>query len=232
MTTLAIAHPKLTTDEARALTEEIRSDFIRLPQKIILAYRGEIWTALGYGSFREWGTKEYGIAQTQVYQLLNYARVEETLSANAEKPAGLNEAQARELVPLLDQPKALREVFASATEAAKAEGKPLAARHIEVEVEQLKPKAKRNGTAPEPPPHAPGTISDAELDAGDMGDPVSRTKLAFRECDEAQQLKAGGGLIDEMKGQNFVRITLVFLSAMNPEQVFEVCARSGLSLPK
>lgn len=223
MTTLDV-HPKLTKDEARALTEEIRSDFIRLPQKILLAYRGEIWTALGYESFREWGTQEYGIAKTQVYQLLNYARVEESLSAIAEKP--LNEAQARELAPLVDQPEALREVFASATEAAKAEGKPLTARHIEVEVERIEPKTKRNGSAP--PPHGPGTITDAELNEGDKGDPVWRCAFAFRECDDRQKFKALGQIIDDMDAETQVLAGALILSVYSPAQIVALCKQVDL----
>lgn len=168
MSELAVVHPKLTTDEARALTNEIRTDMFGLPQKILRAHDGEVWTALGYATFKEWAEKEYPHGIRRVYQLLNYARVERTIGSLP------NERQARPLIALAGQPEQQREVFAAAQASAAAAGEKLTAAHIETEVAKAtgKPKPKRNGAAPEPPPHAPGTISDAELDAGDGGDPV------------------------------------------------------------
>lgn len=215
MTTLAPEHVKLTTDEARALTDEIRTSLTGLHQKVLRAYRGEVWTALGYSSFREWSAREYDLEQSRIYQLLNYARVEEALSTNVENPPALNEAQARPLAALPDEQK--REAFALARETAAASGKPLTARHVEAAIEQIKPKPKRNGSAP--PPHAPGTITDAELNEGDKGDPVWRCAFAFRECDDRQKFKAIGQQLDDMNADMQVRSGALHLSVYNPAQI-------------
>ena len=39
---------KFTADEARELTEEIKSDYGSLQTKIAAAWRGRIWLALGH----------------------------------------------------------------------------------------------------------------------------------------------------------------------------------------
>lgn len=218
MNEVVIVHPKLTTDEARALTEEIRGGFA-LPQKILQAYNGHIWKALGYESFREWGTKEYGKEVSRIYQLLNYARVDEAISTNGGK-ADLNERQARELLGL--DPEQAREVIAIADQAATAAGKKRRTTEHVIDAVATVTGKPRAHASPAPPPHAPGTISDAELDAGDIGDPVARCKLAFRECDDRQKFKALGQQIDDMPSPVKVRVAALILSTLSVAEVAEL----------
>lgn len=117
METLAPEHQRLTTDEARALTNEIRADMDGVHVKVLRAHRGQVWTALAYGSFREWASREFDKGERRIYQLLNYGRVEEAICTNGAK-TDLNERQARELEGL--EPEQARAALAAADEAAAA----------------------------------------------------------------------------------------------------------------
>src|SRR4051812_48707090 len=72
----------LAEDEARELTEIIRrniDDLRRTDEQVwrllMVAYEREAWRALGYGSWREYATREYGLSQSYAYKLLDKARV-------------------------------------------------------------------------------------------------------------------------------------------------------------
>lgn len=151
MSELAVVHLKLTADEARALTIEIRTDLMGIPQKILRAHDGEVWTPLGYETFREWAEKEYPQGIRRIYQLLNYARVERTIGSQELT----NERQARPLIALAGQPEKQREVFAAAQANAAAAGEKLTATHVQTEVAKATGKPSRNGSAPEHAPAVP-----------------------------------------------------------------------------
>lgn len=90
---------QLDTDEARTLTEEIRSTVERLHMLLLHAYEGQAWSALGYASWREYATTEFTMSQSHAYRLLDQARVVREIEAASGSPIGEtpNEAQAREL---------------------------------------------------------------------------------------------------------------------------------------
>lgn len=90
---------RLTAEEARALTDEIQQSAERTYALLLRAHEGEAWSALGYGSWRDYATTEFNMSQSRAYQLLDQARVVRSIEAasdstNVELP---NEAQAREL---------------------------------------------------------------------------------------------------------------------------------------
>lgn len=109
--------PALSPDEARSLTDEVKRDAERLWRKLGKLYEGGAHKALGYSSWGAYFQAEFGGSERHAYELLNAGLVMETLESSAQlrtRPA--NEAQARELAPLLGQPEILCEAWAKVEE--------------------------------------------------------------------------------------------------------------------
>jgi hypothetical protein len=90
---------RLTEEEARTLTEEIKQSAEHTYTLLLRAHEGEAWAALGYSSWRDYATAEFNMSQSRAYQLLDQARIVRSIEAasdstNVELP---NEGQAREL---------------------------------------------------------------------------------------------------------------------------------------
>jgi N6-adenosine-specific RNA methylase IME4 len=107
--TLPAVTGQLDAGEARRLTDEVKRDAAALWTKLLRLYEGAAHVALGYTSWGAYFEAEFGGSSSRTYQLLDAGRVAGVLadSTIVERP---NEAQARELVPLLDQPDELVEV--------------------------------------------------------------------------------------------------------------------------
>lgn len=91
----------MTETEARLLVDEIKSGISSISKKILELYDRKGWAALGYSSWRECVMTELDFQKSHAYELLNFARVEQNLSAIAEKyPLPQNEAQTRPLTQL------------------------------------------------------------------------------------------------------------------------------------
>jgi hypothetical protein len=109
----------LSKVEARRLTEEVKADAQRLWTKLLSLYEGGAHSALGYTSWAEYCEQEFQMRKTHAYRLLQAAQVVNQLAS--EFPIGESlkvvpqvpesEAIARELVPLLNNPKALNQVW-------------------------------------------------------------------------------------------------------------------------
>ncbi|MCR4341992.1 MAG: phage N-6-adenine-methyltransferase [Gemmatimonadaceae bacterium] len=113
MSELAVA--TLSHDEARSLTDEVKGDAERLWRKLVELYDGGAHLALGYPSWGAYFETEFGGKSSHAYRVLDAGRVARALdSPIGERPA--NEAQARELAPLLDDPEKLRETWAEVVE--------------------------------------------------------------------------------------------------------------------
>jgi phage N-6-adenine-methyltransferase len=106
----------LTRDTARLLTEEAKADAAALWGKLLRLYEGKAHVALGYASWAAYWEEEFGQSKSRGYQLLEAARVDRALSESTivERPA--NEAVARELTPLVDDPEGLAETWAEVIE--------------------------------------------------------------------------------------------------------------------
>lgn len=111
---LAIREPHpLDADEARRLTDELKADAEALWAKVVALFERGAHTALGYSSWGTYLETEFGKHRRTAYRLLDAGRVVSALSdqlVTGALPA--NEAQARELAPLLDAPEQLREAWA------------------------------------------------------------------------------------------------------------------------
>jgi hypothetical protein len=111
----------LSEGEARELTDSVKTDVQTLWANLLALYEGDAHTALGYASWSDYCAAEFGVGRSRSYQLLNAGRVLEVIESQS-TDRGLatelgsdvpredslpNEWQARELVPLLDNPPAL-----------------------------------------------------------------------------------------------------------------------------
>lgn len=143
-----IAEATLSRDEARSLTDEVKHDAERLWAKLLELYEGGAHIVLGYSSWGGYFKAEFGQDKNQAYRVLNSARVMRELESPKDKehrnpvqfpigdsrPSKLNESQARELVPLLDEPDQLREAWSEAVK--RTDGTPTASAVREVVQEQ------------------------------------------------------------------------------------------------
>lgn len=102
----------LTRAAARLLTEEVKADAVALWAKLLALYEGKAHIALGYASWAAYCEEEFGESKSHGYRLFEAARVDRALSDSpiGERPA--NEAVARELAPLGDDPELLAEAWA------------------------------------------------------------------------------------------------------------------------
>jgi phage N-6-adenine-methyltransferase len=71
----------MTADEARQITDAIKSATEYLWQLLLDAYNGRAWEALGYESWRAWASAEFNVSERQSYYLLDRAEVLNALQA-------------------------------------------------------------------------------------------------------------------------------------------------------
>lgn len=167
----------LTQAAARKLTDEIKADAHKLSDKIVQAYDGGAWSALGYSSWREYTMSEFDMSQSQAYRLLDMGRVMralESVSPIGEKP---NEAQARELVPLKDEPEKLANVWKNANE--RKEGKPTARDLREAVADIVAEEAEKHAQRAEDRAANRDLASKAERAGLDMDDERMRQRGEF-----------------------------------------------------
>lgn len=88
----------------------------------LLEIRDERYYRTTHRTFEDYCRERWDMSRARGYQLMDAARVVEAVSTTVDT-APANEAQARELVPLLDEPELMREAWAEAS----ANGEPTAA---------------------------------------------------------------------------------------------------------
>jgi DNA N-6-adenine-methyltransferase (Dam) len=103
----------LSPDDARALTDEVKRDAAALWTKLLALYEGRAHAALGYASWADYCAAEFDMRQSSAYRMLDAGRVVAALEAHSPigESAPANEAQARELVPLLKDEAELVELW-------------------------------------------------------------------------------------------------------------------------
>lgn len=89
----------LTYDDAKLLTEYIRSTADALYVLLHRAHTGKAWKALGYASFAAYAKSEFDISKSRAYQLLNQAKLvdEITYALPEGSTVVISEAVARDL---------------------------------------------------------------------------------------------------------------------------------------
>lgn len=96
----------MTTDQARELTDTIRSTSEVLYVLLARAHAGRAWEALGYSSFAQYVKEEFDMSRSRAYQVLDQARVVAAIEAAAPEGADLpviSEAAARDLKTIIGE---------------------------------------------------------------------------------------------------------------------------------
>jgi hypothetical protein len=95
----------LNEDDARALTETIRSAADVLWVLIARAHAGKAWSAMGYDSWADYVGSEFNMSRSRSYQLLDQGRIVREIESAV--PGGtkinLSESAARDLKGVLDE---------------------------------------------------------------------------------------------------------------------------------
>lgn len=135
----------MTPAEARSLTETIKASVDTLWSLLRESHDRGAWRALGYSSWREYATTEFGMSQSRAYQLLDQAKVITEIEAAADSTmVEISEREARDLKPVLKE--AVAAVKEAITDAPSAEEKQERVRKAlddlrDTMVEQRRPKA-------------------------------------------------------------------------------------------
>lgn len=101
MTAFSQVAVALSPESARTLTDQVKADAAQLWRKIVWLHEGGAHTALGYTSWGAYCASEFGLGQSRAYQLLDAGRTLAALDSTVVDWRPANEAQARELAPLL-----------------------------------------------------------------------------------------------------------------------------------
>lgn len=88
----------MTEVEARQAVKDIHAGLSNVRDRLLELYEREGWRVLGYQSWRECAQTEFSFGQSQVYRLLDAAKVERNISPMGEKP--ISERLLRPLVKL------------------------------------------------------------------------------------------------------------------------------------
>ena len=121
---MTLARLSLTEEAARALTDEVKRDAEALWAKLLDLYEGKAHEALGYTSWGDYYTAEFGGSRSAAYRLLEAGRVALAIvSPNVgtdQLPAPPTVHHAQALAPFLRQhgEEAVREAWAEITAAA------------------------------------------------------------------------------------------------------------------
>lgn len=113
---MTLVQLQLSFDDARRLTDEVKRDAESLWRKLVELYEGRAHHALGYSSWGAYFEAEFGQSDKRGDQLLRAGRVVGELRDTTVSPLPTNEAQARELAPLLNEPDKLREAWGEVVE--------------------------------------------------------------------------------------------------------------------
>jgi ribosomal protein S16 len=214
----------LSVDEARTLTDRIRSAAETLWSLLLEAYERQAWRTLGYGSWKDYVEEEFSMSRQHAYRLLDQGRVIRALeeATGGVSPVGdVSERDARAIKP--DLPEVTEEIRERVeageepTEAIRAvveqkrEERKAAATESDLEPEEEHPEY---GAAPEVDPAAELAHAleenqrlEAALAATDQGAELRRwiDKYARLEGRVQQLLQTEG----ELKKQNRRQTTLL-----------------------
>jgi hypothetical protein len=102
----------------------------------------KLYRASGHQTFGDYVTKRWGLSSAHAYRQIEAAKVVDILSPIGELPLPANEAQARELAPLVDDPAAVREIWVETVQ--DAEGR-VTARAVREHVSARRPADPAKG---------------------------------------------------------------------------------------
>jgi len=88
------------------------STFVEVGRALLEIQQKRLYQAAGYQTFADYVEKRWDLSSAHAYRQIDASKVVDILSPIGEMPLPANEAQARELAPLVDDPEAVRAVWA------------------------------------------------------------------------------------------------------------------------
>lgn len=147
----------MTADEARDVVQQINSHLNSARKLLLDLHERRGWEALGYASWRDCATAEFGESQTRVYQLLSAAKIEKEISTIVEisEDSPMGEIPESHLRPLaqLNTANQRNKAWQQAVETA-PNGK-VTAKHVQSVVDQMTPSKPRRNPRFDPDAKAP-----------------------------------------------------------------------------
>lgn len=95
----------MTVDEARAITDRIKSTAEEMWSLLLMAHERKAWAPLGYRTWEEYVRGEFNMSRSRSYQLLDQANTIRQIEAAApvSTSVDITEAEVRDIKPVLPQ---------------------------------------------------------------------------------------------------------------------------------
>jgi hypothetical protein len=121
--------------------------FVDVGRALLEIQQRRLYRSAGHRTFADYVVRRWDLSSTHAYRQIEAAKVVAILSPIGGMPLPANEAQARELAPLVDDPEAVRAVWAETVR--HGEGR-VTARAIRARVTARRPRARPTGQVPLP----------------------------------------------------------------------------------
>jgi hypothetical protein len=127
-------------DDLELVIEKGLAGFVEVGQALQRIRDGRLYRE-GFATFEDYCRERWSLSRSYAYQVIDGAKIAGTLSAIADTPGPANEAVARELTPLKDEPEQVQQVW---QETVQEHGpKPTAGQVREVVKRKAKPRAAK-----------------------------------------------------------------------------------------
>jgi len=219
---------------ARTLTDEIKGSVERTYRLLLNAHEWGAWSALGYGSWRDYAMTELGVSQSRAYQLLDTAKVirEIETAAGSSNMLELTQREVDAIKPhLTEVAEAVREAVADVPE---PERPAVAAATVRDARERLRPTP---AAAPSPVASVTHTTTDKTVEQYDVdretGEVAPPAVLTVDEWQEQEDTRALDDDLERHLDGTADRFLLSLARGMAscnrllelaPERVAETCA--------
>jgi hypothetical protein len=126
--------------------------FVDVGRALFEIQERRLYRTAGHRTFADYVAKRWDLSKTHAYRQIEASKIVDILSPIGDIPLPTNEAQARELAPLMDDPDAIRAVWTEAIESSSGHA---TARSIRERVAARRPRP-RAGTSGTRQSHAAG----------------------------------------------------------------------------
>jgi hypothetical protein len=97
--------------ELERIIERGLGTFVEVGRALLEIQQRRLYRAAGHRTFADYVAKRWDLSSAHAYRQIEASKVVDILSPIGEMPLPANEAQARELAPLVNDPDAVREVW-------------------------------------------------------------------------------------------------------------------------
>ena len=97
--------------ELERIIEHGLGTFVEVGRALLEIQQRRLYRAAGHRTFAEYVVARWDLSSAHAYRQIEASKVVDILSPIGEVPLPANEAQARELAPLVDDPQAVREIW-------------------------------------------------------------------------------------------------------------------------